>query len=112
MKNKKLLFFTLIFALAVFVDLLKFFLNGKPTVVNWESFIHPFWVITAIVTLTFSSFFTKAHKVTFWLYFGVFAFAYVNIYFQFTEKITYFCMIFNLVLVSVLLFSKNKPTLL
>ena len=102
--NKRLLFFASIFAVATAVDLIKFFIFGKPTVINWESFVHPVWVVGSIIVLFLSIYIPPIRRVAFWFYLSIFALSYINIYFAFTDVLTYFCMIFNLVLTSIYFF--------
>ena len=102
--NKRLLFFASIFAVAIVVDLIKFLIFGKPTSINWESFVHPVWVIGTIIVLFLSIYIPPIRRVAFWFYLIIFALSYINIYFIFTDILTYFCMIFNLVLTSVYFF--------
>lgn len=106
MNGNRLLLFALLFAGAITLDLIKFLIAGKPTVVNWESFIHPFWVVTAGVVLLLSVYLPLVRKIAFWVYLTIFVVAYLNIYLSFSESLTYFCMIFNLVLTSVFFFSQ------
>lgn len=106
--SKRLLIFALIFAAAISVDAIKFLAVGKPTVVNWESFVHPAWVITASIVLFLAVYFPSTGRVAFWVYFIIFFAAYINVYLSFSETLTYFCMIFNLVLTSVYFFSNQK----
>ena len=106
--KNRLLIFASIFALAIIIDAIKFLIDGKPTVVNWETFVHPAWVITASIVLFLSVFFPLVKRAAFWVYFAIFLASYLNIYLSFTETLTYFCMIFNLVLTSVFFFSLTR----
>lgn len=106
-QNKQLFLFASVFAMAILADAIKFLALGKPTVVNWETFVHPAWVITAGIILFLAAYFPRIGRVAFWVYFAVFLASYLNIYLSFTETLTYFCMIFNLVIVSVFFFSNQ-----
>ena len=106
--HKKLFWFATVFVTLIVLDGAKFLIAGKPTVVNWESFVHPAWVILAVIVLLASAFYKPLQRLAFWAYLLVFAASYLNIYLAFTEVLTYFCMIFNLVLTTVFFFADRK----
>ena len=100
--------FAVLFAAFVVLDGIKFLIAGKPTIVDWETFVHPAWVIVAGITLLVAAFYPSAQRAAFWVYLLVFIASYVNVYLAFTEVLTYFCMIFNLVLTAVFFFAQRS----
>lgn len=106
MYKKRLKIFVTILALLVVLDAIKFLTIGGATIINWHSFIHPFWVIVAAL-LYFAGDVIKAKwfwNVLLGIYSIVFIAALVNQYIPFTDSITYNCMLFNLVFVPLYLF--------
>jgi hypothetical protein len=92
--------------LLVVFDAAKFLIVGGATIINWRSFIHPFWVILA-AGLYFVG--ARVNKKWFWnallaLYSTIFILALVNQYVPFTEVLSYNCMLFNLMFVPLYLF--------
>ncbi len=85
---------------------MKFLTVGGATIINWHSFIHPFWVITAAV-LYFAGAMINAKW--FWnallgIYSAIFIAAVVNQYVPFTAAITANCTLFNLMFIPLYLF--------
>jgi len=95
-------------SVAVIADLLKFLSVGGPNIINWNSFVHPAWVVTAIVLLVISTYLYSLRIWFFGIYFIVFAVALLNQYLHFSEILTYNCMLFNLVFVSLYLMSYDQ----
>ena len=81
----------------VILDLVKFLTIGGSTIVNWHSFIHPFWVIGAIAYLFVAASIDrpKLWRSLFGLYLIIFLASYLNQYAGFTAVLTYNCMLFN-----------------
>lgn len=102
--HRNLFFFAALFSAAVALDGVKFLAIGKPTVIDWESFVHPLWVVIAAVVLLSASFSRLVQRIAFWVYLTIFAASYINVYIAFTEVLTYFCMLFNLVLTALFFF--------
>jgi len=91
------------FGIIVTFDGLKYLLAGGPNLINWQSFIHPAWVISAIVILAANAYFWKPalFKLSFIVYFIIVAASLINQYLPFSEILTYNCMLFNLVFASI-----------
>jgi hypothetical protein len=97
MRIKKPFIIAGVVAAMVALDLMKFLTVGGVTIVNWHSFIHPFWVALAVILL-FIGAKRNEHGLSsalFWLYAIIFFASYVNQYFIFTSVLTYNCMLFN-----------------
>ncbi len=110
MYKKRLKIFVTILSLVVVFDAIKFLTVGGATIINWHSFIHPFWVIAAAAL-----YFTGAviNKKWFWntllaIYIVVFMIALVNQYVSFTDVVTANCTLFNLIFIPLYLFLGAK----
>ena len=106
MYKKRLRIFAAILSLLVVFDAFKFFAIGGATIINWHSFVHPFWAILAAV-LYFAG--AMLNRRWFWntllaLYSIVFVTAVINQYVPFTTVITANCALFNLVFIPLYLF--------
>ena len=97
MLKKKQLVIAGIVGTMVVVDLIKFFAVGGTTIINWHSFIHPFWVVLSVVFLLIADFVDRAKlwRMLFGLYFIIFLASYLNQYFGFSGTLSYYCMLFN-----------------
>lgn len=110
MYKKRLKIFVTILLLLVVFDAAKFLTFGGTTIINWYSFIHPFWVFIAVV-LYFTG--TKINAKWFWnvllcVYSVVSVAALINQYISFTNVLTYNCMLFNLVFIPLYIFLGSK----
>lgn len=110
MYKKRLKIFVTVLSLVVLFDAVKFLTIGGATIINWHSFVHPFWVLLA-ATLYFSG--ALINKKWFWnallaVYSIVFLAAIVNQYVPFTDVITANCTLFNLIFVPLYLFLGAK----
>ena len=96
----------LIFAAVVAVDWVLYRTIGGPNIINWRSFVHPAWVIGALALLGVgvAMWRRRVWQTLFGLYFTVFVVALLNQYLSFTEVLTYNCMLFNLVFVTLYCF--------
>ena len=106
MYKKRLHIFATILSLLVVFDAIKFFTVGGATIVNWHSFVHPFWVILAAVLYVVGA---MINAKWFWnsllaLYSMIFIAAVVNQYIPFTNAITANCTLFNLIFIPLYLF--------
>src|SRR3989344_3947404 len=110
MRKKLAIYATLLGAVVLF-DWLKFAYVGGPNIINWNSVVHPAWVGFAFLALLISAAFWRS-----WifygallLYFAVFSASLLNQYLHFSETLTYNCMLWNLVFVTMfyLLLSKK-----
>jgi len=112
LSNPRLFVFAGLFFATIVFDFLKFLTLGKPTIVNWDptwpTIVHPLWVLTAISFMVASVFFPRVQKIAFVLYLIIFLASLANVYLSFTTILSYWCMIFNLVLVSVFFFTETK----
>jgi hypothetical protein len=112
--NQKLFLFASLFLVTILLDLLKYVTFGKPTIVNWDpiwpSIVHPLWVLTAVALMYGSVFFKRVQTVAFCIYLVIFVASLANVYLNFTTILSYWCMIFNLVLVSVFFFAERPVT--
>lgn len=108
--NPRLFLFGSLFLAVIVFDFIKVVVIGKPTIVNWDTgwpaVVHPLWVLTAITVIFVSALFPRVQKVAFFAYLTIFLASLLNVYLSFTEVLSYWCMIFNLVLVSVFFFSQ------
>lgn len=97
MRNSKPLVIVGIIAAMVVFDLGRFLLGGGPNIVNWHSFIHPSWVVLALVLLTVAAVVDRRllWRALFGIYFLTFFISYLNQYFGVTDILTYNCMLFN-----------------
>ena len=110
MYKKRLKIFVTVLSLVVVFDAVKFLTVGGATIINWHSFIHPLWVILAVV-LYFAG--TIIHAKWFWnmllaLYSVIFIVALVNQYVPFTDVITANCTLFNLIFIPLYLFLGSR----
>jgi hypothetical protein len=106
MYKKRLTTFATILSLLVVFDAVKALTLGGPAILNWHSFVHPFWVIVA-AALYFAG--VKINAKWFWnvlltVYSVTFIAALANQYAPFTDILTYNCMLFNLIFVPLYLF--------
>lgn len=106
MYKQRLKIFVAILSLLVIFDAVKFLTVGGATIINWHSFVHPFWVILA-AALYFTG--TIIDAKWFWnallaLYSIVFIAALVNQYIPFTAVVTANCTLFNLIFIPLYLF--------
>jgi hypothetical protein len=106
MYKKRLKIFVAVLSLLVVFDAAKFLTVGGATIINWHSFVHPFWVILAAI-LYFAG--TVINAKWFWntllaLYAAVFIAALINQYIPFTDVITANCTLFNLIFIPLYLF--------
>jgi hypothetical protein len=113
MYKKRLKIFIAILLLLVVVDAAKFLIFGGTTLINWHSFVHPAWVITAIA-LYFIGIVINAKW--FWnvllaLYSVVVLLAIMNQYVPFTGVITANCVVFNLFFIPLYLFLGSTDVL-
>lgn len=103
--NKRLLLFVGLFSATIAFDLVKYLVAGKPTLVNWDpvwpTLVHPIWVLTAVAFMFASVFYPKVQKTAFFIYLIIFLASLANVYLAFTTILSYWCMIFNLVLVAI-----------
>lgn len=106
--HRPLFFFAALFGASVVLDALKFVAFGKPTLINWESFVHPAWVVLAGIALFLAAYSNRVRQAALYIYLVIFAASYLNVYLGFTEVLTYWCMIFNLVLTAVFFFTQSK----
>lgn len=102
MLRKKLFTYGLIIGAIVAADFIKFLILGFPTLVNWQSFVHTAWVLTAL-SLLFAAIW--ADNALFWralfkLHAAIAIIALLNHYVPFSSSITYNCMLFNFALAS------------
>lgn len=106
MYKKRLRIFTTVLFLLLVFDAIKFLTYGGVTIINWNSFIHPFWVITAAVLYFIGSLVNEkwVWNVLLVVYSVVFITALVNQYVPFTDILTYNCMLFNLFFIPLYLF--------
>jgi len=106
----RLFIFAGLFLAVIIFDLLKFLAAGKPTIVNWDitwpTIVHPIWVSLAICSMFAAAFFPRAQNVVLVIYLLIFIASLANVYLAFTTVLSYWCMIFNLVLVSVFYFAQ------
>lgn len=109
MLHKKLLTYGLIIAAIVGLDLVKFLAFDFPTLVNWRSFAHPAWVLTALVLLLASAKLDSRRlwQALFWVYALVAVAALLNHYLPFSETLTYNCMLFNFAFASLYFVAGN-----
>lgn len=100
----------MLLGLMIAFDGAKFILVGGPGIINWNSFIHPAWVITAFATISLISYFLRPWMTysAFFVYLFIFALSLLNQYLQFTPVLTYNCMLFNLVFTSIYFFLLEK----
>ncbi len=92
------IFFWFLMAI-VLGDLAKYSLAGGPNIINWQSFIHPFWVFFSLA-LYFIGIKARSRRLwnlLFLFYSVVFIAALFNQYIPFTPALTYNCMLFNLI---------------
>jgi len=110
--NPRLFLFGSLFLAVIVFDFIKVLVVGKPTIVNWDAswptIVHPLWVLTAITVIFVSALFPRVQQVAFFVYLIIFLASLLNVYLSFTEVLSYWCMIFNLVLVSVFFFSQAQ----
>lgn len=108
--NRKILTFSLLGFLLVFFDLAKFYSVGGPNIINWHSFVHPAWVFFGFGSLLAAARIQKDFlaRSFFWIFFTVFCAALLNQYLNFSEILTYNCMLFNAIFVA-LYFVKSEP---
>lgn len=104
--QKRLIIFGSSFFAIVILDGLKFIAVGGPNIINWHSFIHPGWVFVTLA-LFFLGVWRNTRivwKALFGIYLVVFLFALANQYVPFSSVLTYNCMLFNLIFVSLYFF--------
>lgn len=101
--QRKILTFSLLGFLLVFFDLAKFYGVGGPNIINWHSFVHPAWVFFSFGSLLGATLVQEAllTKTLFWIFFSVFCAALLNQYLNFSEILTYNCMLFNAIFVAI-----------
>ena len=106
MHKKRLRIFAATLSLLVVFDAVKFLTVGGTTIINWHSFIHPFWVILAAVLYFIG---TLINTKWFWntllaIYSIIFVATVVNQYVPFTSALTANCTLFNLMFIPLYLF--------
>lgn len=102
MLRKKILSYGLAIGAIVAADFIKFLIFGFPTLVNWQSFAHPAWVLTTL-GLLFAAIWAdnvRFWRTLFWLHAAIAIISLFNHYVPFSSNITYNCMLFNFALAS------------
>lgn len=110
---KRVRIFAILAFFLVFFDLVKFYIVGGPNIINWNSLVHPLWVFVGFGSLLAATFIQKAFltKTFFWIFFSVFCVALLNQYLNFSEILTYNCMLFNALLVAIYFIVKPETDL-
>ncbi|QQG46020.1 MAG: hypothetical protein HYY55_03580 [Candidatus Niyogibacteria bacterium] len=110
--KRKLILYASIFGIVIAFDGLKYLAVDGPNIINWQSFAHPAWVIFTLALFAYAatSYSQPVFKSAFFVHTAVFAAAFLNQYLPFSETLTYNCMLFNLVFLSMyyLLFSYKE----
>jgi len=110
--KRKLFIYVFLFLAVVAVDGVLFLTVEGPNIISWRSIIHPAWVIVAVSLLGIGALVWRRWmwQTLFILYFAMFVAALLNQYLSFTEVLTYNCMLFNLIFVTLYYFlgGQNK----
>lgn len=104
----RLFIFGILFAAALAFDFLKYQFIGGDTIANWWEWAHTVWVVFAPVSIFLAVFIPSLRNVFLILYTAVFAAALFNIYYPFSDILTYNCMLFNLVLATAYFFARKQ----
>lgn len=102
--------FAILAFLLVFFDLAKFWFIGGPNIINWHSFVHPAWVFFGFGSLLIANIIQRVFftKILFWVFFTIFCAALLNQYLNFSEILTYNCMLFNAIFVAIYFTAKSE----
>ena len=105
--RKKFIFYGVVFASVVAIDLIVFLFTREVVVVNWADPVHYGWVLSAL-GLFWLAITTRKKILTsalFYVYLAIFILAFLNQYADFTPVLTSYCMLVNAVLASAYLFA-------
>lgn len=103
----RLLIFGILFTVVLAFDFAKYYFLGGSTIANWWEWGHTLWVLGAGISFILSVFIPTLRTVFLILYTSVFAITLGDVYYSFSELLTYNCMLFNLSLATAYFFARD-----